>query len=41
MRYYLHISDPDSLSDEEWAMRLKELEWIRNKEKEGNRVMMI
>lgn len=26
------ISDPDSLSDEEWAQRLKELEWIRKKE---------
>jgi hypothetical protein len=37
LRYYLHIADPDSLSDEEWAMRIKELEWIRTKEKEGNR----
>jgi len=28
----MHIADPDSLSDEEWAMRVKELEWIRKKE---------
>lgn len=28
----MHIADPDSLSDEEWAMRIKELEWIRRKE---------
>jgi hypothetical protein len=32
LRYYLHIPDPDSLSDEEWAMRYRELEWIRKKE---------
>lgn len=30
--YYMHITDPDSLSDEEWAMRFKELEWIRKRE---------
>jgi len=30
--YYMHIQDPDSLSNDEWAMRLKELEWIRKKE---------
>lgn len=34
LRYYMHISDPDSLSDEEWAMRFKELEWIRKREAE-------
>ena len=32
LRYYLHIADPDSLSDEEWAMRYRELEWIRQEE---------
>jgi hypothetical protein len=32
LRYYLHIPDPDSLSDEDWAMRYKELEFIRLKE---------
>jgi len=30
--YYMHISDPDSLSDEAWAMRFRELEWIRMRE---------
>jgi hypothetical protein len=28
----MHIADPDSLSDEEWANRYKELEWIRKAE---------
>jgi hypothetical protein len=37
LRYYLQIPDPDSLSDEEWAMRLKELEYIRMKEAKGNK----
>jgi hypothetical protein len=32
LMYYMHIADPDSLSDEDWAMRIKELEWIRKKE---------
>jgi hypothetical protein len=32
----MHISDPDSLSDEEWASALRELEWIRNMEKKAN-----
>jgi hypothetical protein len=36
LRYYLHIPDPDSLNDEEWAMRLKELEWIREQEAKRN-----
>lgn len=27
IRYYLHI-DPDTLSDEEWAMRVKEVDWL-------------
>ncbi len=30
--YYMGIQDPDSLSDIEWARRLKELEYIRKKE---------
>lgn len=33
LRYYMHIPDPDSLSDEEWAARVRELEYIRNQEK--------
>jgi len=28
--------NPDSLSDDEWACRVKELEWIRKKEAKGN-----
>lgn len=32
MRYYFHIPDPDILSDTDWAMRLKELQYIRKKE---------
>lgn len=35
LRYYLHISDPDSLSDEEWAKALRDLEWIWEKEAEA------
>ncbi len=35
--YYMHISNPDSLSDEEWAMRIQELKWIRQKEAEVNK----
>jgi len=34
----MHISDPDSLTDEEWAMRFRELEWIRKKESGANKV---
>jgi len=32
----MHISDPDSLTDEEWAMRIKELEWVRSEEAKAN-----
>jgi hypothetical protein len=32
----MHVSDPDSLSDLEWAMKLAELEWVRIKEAEVN-----
>ena len=28
----MHIPDPDSLTDIEWAMRVKELEYIRTQE---------
>jgi hypothetical protein len=37
LRYYMHIADPDSLSDEEWCARYKELEWIRKEEAEVSR----
>lgn len=36
LRYYMHVQDPESLTDEEWAKRLKELEWIRTKEAQFN-----
>lgn len=32
----MHISDPESLSDDEWAARLAELKYIRQKEKEAS-----
>ncbi|MBP5370665.1 MAG: hypothetical protein J6Y55_01950 [Bacteroidales bacterium] len=35
--HYLHIADPDSLSDTEWAMRFAELVWIRKEETKGNK----
>ncbi|EFS97087.1 hypothetical protein VJJ50_00370 [Capnocytophaga ochracea] len=35
LRYYMHIANPDALNDTEWAMRVKELEWIRQKESES------
>ena len=38
LRYYFHIQDPESLSDEEWARRMKELEWVRRQEAKANRV---
>jgi len=28
----MNIANPDNLSDNDWAMRLMELEWIRKKE---------
>jgi hypothetical protein len=36
LRYYLHIAHPEELSDEEWAMRVKELEWLREEEAKAN-----
>lgn len=34
----MHVSDPDSLTDEEWAAHLRELEWIRREEAKANKV---
>lgn len=31
LRYYLHIN-PDELTDEEWALQAKSLEWVRKQE---------
>ncbi|MCQ2359954.1 MAG: hypothetical protein MJ009_00535 [Paludibacteraceae bacterium] len=36
LRYYMHVINPDSLTDQEWAMMLKELEWIRSEEAKAN-----
>ena len=32
LRYYFHIQNPEDLTDEEWAMRVAELHYIRKKE---------
>ena len=34
--YFMGVN-PDQLSDEEWAARVKELEYLRKKEAEGNK----
>jgi hypothetical protein len=31
IRYYFHI-DPDTLSDQQWAILIEDLRWIREKE---------
>ncbi len=35
LRYYMHINEPDLLSDDEWASRFNELIWIRKKENDS------
>lgn len=35
IRYHLK-EDPDKLSDQEWADRLKELAWLRDQERKRN-----
>ena len=35
LRYYLHI-DPDTLTDEQWAVTLAQLEDIRMKERKAS-----
>lgn len=37
MRYYLHI-DPEKLSDEEWAETYAQLENIRKREAQANKI---
>lgn len=32
LRYYFHLN-PDELTDDEWAARWEELQWIREQEK--------
>lgn len=38
LRYYMHVADPEALSDTEWAMRVKELEWVREEEAKADRL---
>lgn len=38
LRYYMHIPNPELLSDEDWAARFSELVWIRSKEAEANTI---
>jgi hypothetical protein len=35
----MHIADPSGLSDQEWAMRFRELEYLRNEERKANKGM--
>ncbi len=34
----MHIADLDSLNDTEWAMMVKELEWVRKEEVKANKI---
>jgi len=34
----MSVGDPDELSDDEWARRLKELEYIRQQEAKANQI---
>lgn len=34
----MHIARPEDLTDEEWAMRVRELEWVRKEEAKANRL---
>lgn len=33
----MHIGNPEDLEDKEWAMRVRELEWVRNEEAKANK----
>ena len=37
LRYYLHIPDPDSLSDTDWARAFQDLVWVREQEAKYNK----
>ena len=37
LTYYMHIANPEDLSDTEWAARVNEMEYIRRKESEANK----
>ncbi|WP_259840501.1 hypothetical protein [Chryseobacterium herbae] len=36
LTYYMHIPEPGVLSDEDWAEKLQDLHFIRQKEKEAS-----
>lgn len=38
LRYYMHVPNPDALSDEEWATLAEQLNKIRTEEAERNRL---
>jgi hypothetical protein len=40
LQYYLHIQQPEELSDEEWAAKFRLLEYIRKKEKEDTEIQI-
>lgn len=33
-----NVAEPETLSDEQWAMRVKELEWVRKEEAKANKL---
>lgn len=38
LRYYLHIPQPENLTDHEWAQRFHDLVWIREQEAKYNKI---
>jgi len=36
LNYYMHISNPEDLSDEEWCEKLQDLHFIRQQEKKAS-----
>jgi len=37
LQYYLHITHPEDLSDEEWAQAFQNLVWVRQEEAKRNK----
>jgi len=38
LKYYLHIRNPEKLSNKEWAEEVQNLHFIRTKEKENSQI---
>ena len=36
LNYYMHLSNPEKLSDEDWAEKLQDLHFIRQQEKKAS-----